>query len=120
MLNFQFECHEYKESILDIMPHHWVTTILVFLYFCFYILKLLNSNLSSPPFQDRREDTTLYLAHFMKHKRKQIKKTLGKAVINSMNKPIKHNPQGKDVTNKIAGVLGKAADMAGSNQLKNA
>jgi hypothetical protein len=55
----------------------------------------------------------------MKHKRKQIKNTPGKAIINSVNKPIEHNPQGKDATNKIARVLGKAADMAGSNQLKN-
>jgi hypothetical protein len=54
----------------------------------------------------------------MKHKSKQIKKTLGKAIINSVNKPIEHNPPGKDATNKIARVLGKAAGMAGSIQLK--
>ncbi|KAK3131349.1 hypothetical protein QOZ80_6BG0505260 [Eleusine coracana subsp. coracana] len=86
----QFECREFRESILGVMPHHW----------------------------DRREDTTLQLAHFRKHKRKQVKKTPGKAIINSVNKPIEHNPPGKDASNRIARALGKAADMAGSNQVK--
>ncbi|CAN6192339.1 unnamed protein product [Urochloa humidicola] len=84
----QFECREFRESILSVMPHHW----------------------------DRREDTTLQLAHFRKHKRKQVKKTQGKAAINSVNKPIEHNPPGKDASNRIARVLGKAADMASSNK----
>jgi hypothetical protein len=70
------------------------------------------------PFQDRREDTTLQLAHFRKHKRKQVKKTPGKAVINSVNKPIEHNPPGKDASNRIPRALGKAADMAGSNKAR--
>lgn len=35
-----------------------------------------------------------------------------------MNKPIEHNPPGKDASNRIARVIGKAADMAGSNQVK--
>ncbi|GJN39428.1 hypothetical protein PR202_gb28546 [Eleusine coracana subsp. coracana] len=73
---------------------------------------------SRQPGQDRREDTTLQLAHFRKHKRKQVKKTPGKAIINSVNKPIEHNPPGKDASNRIARALGKAADMAGSNQVK--
>ncbi|CAL4966233.1 unnamed protein product [Urochloa decumbens] len=84
----QFECREFRESILGVMPHHW----------------------------DRREDTTLQLAHFRKHKRKQVKKTQGKAAINSVNKPIEHNPPGKDASNRIARALGKAADMASSNK----
>jgi hypothetical protein len=70
------------------------------------------------PFQDRREDTTLQLAHFRKHKRKQVKRTPGKAVINSVNKPIEHNPPGKDASNRIARALGKAADMANSNKAR--
>ncbi|PUZ58932.1 hypothetical protein GQ55_4G002200 [Panicum hallii var. hallii] len=86
----QFECREFRESILGVMPHHW----------------------------DRREDTTLQLAHFRKHKRKQVKKTQGKAVINSVNKPIEHNPPGKDASNRVARVLGKAADMASSNKAR--
>ncbi|XP_066376639.1 uncharacterized protein [Miscanthus floridulus] len=88
----QFECREFRESILSVMPHHW----------------------------DRREDTTLQLAHFRKHKRKQVKKTPGKAVINSVNKPIEHNPPGKDASNRIARALGKAADMASSNKARKA
>ena len=47
-----------------------------------------------------------------------MKKTQGKAVINSMNKPIEHNPPGKDVSNRIARALGKAADMASSNKAR--
>lgn len=47
-----------------------------------------------------------------------MKKTPGKAVINSVNKPIEHNPPGKDASNRIARVLGKAADMAGSNKVR--
>lgn len=35
-----------------------------------------------------------------------------------MNKPVEHNPPGKDASNRIARALGKAADMAGSNQVK--
>ncbi|CAN6162583.1 unnamed protein product [Urochloa humidicola] len=84
----QFECREFREAILSVMPHHW----------------------------DRREDTTLQLAHFRKHKRKQVKKTQGKSAINSVNKPIEHNPPGKDASNRIARALGKAADMASSNK----
>ncbi|RCV23336.1 hypothetical protein SETIT_4G290700v2 [Setaria italica] len=86
----QFECREFRESILGVMPHHW----------------------------DRREDTTLQLAHFRRHKRKQVKKTQGKAAINSVNKPIEHNPPGKDASNRIARVLGKAADIASSNKVR--
>ena len=47
-----------------------------------------------------------------------MKKTQGKAVINSLNKPIEHNPPGKDVSNRIARALGKAADMASSNKAR--
>ncbi|KAL6873520.1 hypothetical protein ACP4OV_013602 [Aristida adscensionis] len=88
----QFECREFRESILGVMPHHW----------------------------DRREDTRLQLAHFRKHKRKQVKKTQGKAAISSMHKPIEHNPPGKDASSRVAKVIGKAADIAGSNTAKKA
>jgi hypothetical protein len=91
-------------------------TFLVFLLPCSETVELKFE--FSPYFQDRREDTTLQLAHFRKHKRKQVKKTQGKAIINSINKPTEHNPPGKDASNRIARVLGKAADMAGSNQVK--
>ncbi|WZZ81366.1 hypothetical protein YC2023_101938 [Brassica napus] len=49
----KFECMEFRESILGVMPHHW----------------------------DRREDTLLKLAHFRRHKRKILKKQAGKATI---------------------------------------
>ncbi|KAL6603393.1 hypothetical protein ACP70R_043754 [Stipagrostis hirtigluma subsp. patula] len=89
--NILYECREFRESILGVMPHHW----------------------------DRREDTSLQLANFRKHKRKQVKKTQGKAaIINSVHKPIEHNPPGKDASNRVARVIGKAADMAGSNTAK--
>jgi hypothetical protein len=45
-----------------------------------------------------------------------VKKTQGKAAINSVNKPIEHNPPGKDTSNRIARAIGKAADMASSNK----
>ncbi|KAG8076389.1 hypothetical protein GUJ93_ZPchr0006g45823 [Zizania palustris] len=86
----QFECREFRESVLGVMPHHW----------------------------DRREDTFLQLAHFRKHKRKPLKKTPGKAVVNNVHKPSEHNPPGKDVSNRLANVIGKAADMANSNKIK--
>lgn len=47
-----------------------------------------------------------------------MKKTQGKAAINSVNKPIEHNPPGKDASNRIARVLGKAADIASSNKVR--
>ncbi|KAJ8465036.1 hypothetical protein OPV22_027588 [Ensete ventricosum] len=47
----EFECREFRESILGVMPHHW----------------------------DRREDTSLQLSNFRRHKRKSLKKTPGKA-----------------------------------------
>ncbi|XP_015689377.1 uncharacterized protein LOC102718059 [Oryza brachyantha] len=86
----QFECREFRESVLGVMPHHW----------------------------DRREDTFLQLSHFRKHKRKTLKKTPGKAVVNNVHKPSEHNPPGKDVSNRLANVIGKAADMANSNKIK--
>uniref|UniRef100_A0A453MNN1 Uncharacterized protein n=1 Tax=Aegilops tauschii subsp. strangulata TaxID=200361 RepID=A0A453MNN1_AEGTS len=82
----EYECRQFRESILGVMPHHW----------------------------DRREDTFLQLAHFRKHKRKELKKTQGKNVVNNVHKPIEHNPLGKDDTNRISKVIGKAADLAGS------
>ncbi|XP_072984173.1 uncharacterized protein [Typha latifolia] len=86
----EFECREFRESILGVMPHHW----------------------------DRREDTSLQLAHFRKHKRKSLKKTPGKTTTSTFHKPAEHNPPGKDSSNKIAKVIGKAANYAGSAKSK--
>nr|CAD1843570.1 unnamed protein product [Ananas comosus var. bracteatus] len=86
----EFECREFRESILGVMPHHW----------------------------DRREDTSLHLAHFRRHKRKSLKKTPGKTVATTLHKPVEHNPLGKDRSNKIAKAIGKAADYAGSAKSK--
>ncbi|ONK73652.1 uncharacterized protein A4U43_C04F33860 [Asparagus officinalis] len=82
----EFECREFRESILGVMPHHW----------------------------DRREDTSLQLAHFRRHKRKSLKKTPGKAGKHPFHMPAEDNPPGKDSSNKISSVIGKAANMAGS------
>ncbi|XP_010934095.3 uncharacterized protein [Elaeis guineensis] len=86
----ELECREFRESILGVMPHHW----------------------------ERREDTSLQLAHFKRHKRKILKKMPGKVTTSPFHKPVEHNPPGKDSSNKIANVIGKAADYAGSAKAK--
>uniref|UniRef100_A0A7N0UBT2 FG-GAP repeat-containing protein n=1 Tax=Kalanchoe fedtschenkoi TaxID=63787 RepID=A0A7N0UBT2_KALFE len=86
----EFECREFRESILGVMPHHW----------------------------DRREDTTLKLAHFRRHKRKISKKTPGKTSSYPYHKPEKNHPPGKDETKKISKLIGKAASYAGSSKIK--
>lgn len=86
----EFECREFRESILGVMPHHW----------------------------DRREDTLLKLAHFRRHKRKTLKKTGGKATSYPFNKPEENHPPGKDSTGKISNLIGKAAKYAGSAKSK--
>ncbi|KAE9612967.1 hypothetical protein Lal_00027334 [Lupinus albus] len=86
----EFECREFRESILGVMPHHW----------------------------DRREDTLLKLAHFRRHKRKQLKKTPGKAMNYAFHKPEENHPPGKDTTKKISNIIGKAANYAGSAKYK--
>ncbi|XP_057449340.1 uncharacterized protein LOC130740682 [Lotus japonicus] len=82
----EFECREFRESILGVMPHHW----------------------------DRREDTLLKLAHFRRHKRKALKKTQGKTTHYPFHKPEENHPPGKDSTKKISNIIGKAANFAGS------
>ncbi|KAE8703845.1 Detected protein of confused Function [Hibiscus syriacus] len=57
----EFECREFRESILGVMPHHW----------------------------DRREDTSLELSHFKRHKRKTLKKIAGSA---KSKKPMAYIP----------------------------
>lgn len=125
----QFECRDFRESILRVMPHHWVTqhstlfsilkserssitvnVLLVTLLVLSYVLFLLN--------QDRREDTSLQLAHFKKHKRKTTKKTPGRSTTTTIHKPSEDNPLGKDPSNKIAKAIGKAADYASSSRPK--
>ncbi|KAA8547443.1 hypothetical protein F0562_003693 [Nyssa sinensis] len=86
----EFECREFRESILGVMPHHW----------------------------DRREDTLLKLVHFRRHKRKALKKTPGKATNNPFHKPEENHPPGKDSTKKISNFIGKAAKYAGSAKPK--
>ncbi|KAJ7953063.1 FG-GAP repeat-containing protein [Quillaja saponaria] len=86
----EFECREFRESILGVMPHHW----------------------------DRREDTLLKLAHFRRHKRKTLKKTPGKTTNYPFHKPEENHPPGKDSTKKISNLIGKAANYAGSAKPK--
>lgn len=88
----EFECREFRESILGVMPHHW----------------------------DRREDTLLELAHFRRHKRKTLKKTSGKNTNYPFHKPEENHPPGKDSTKKISNLIGKAANYAGSAKSKKA
>ncbi|KAJ0248883.1 FG-GAP repeat-containing protein [Hirschfeldia incana] len=86
----EFECREFRESILSVMPHHW----------------------------DRREDTLLKLAHFRRHKRKTLKKQAGKSATFPFHKPEEHTPAGKDLSRKIPKFIGKAARYAGSAKTK--
>ncbi|KAL5752565.1 hypothetical protein ACOSP7_022762 [Xanthoceras sorbifolium] len=86
----EFECREFRESILGVMPHHW----------------------------DRREDTQLKLAHFRRHKRKALKKMVGKTTNYPFHKPEENHPPGKDSTKKISNFIGKAANYASSSKTK--
>ncbi|KAG4403711.1 hypothetical protein GLYMA_01G170600v4 [Glycine max] len=86
----EYECREFRESILGVMPHQWA----------------------------RREDTLLKLAHFRRHKRKTLKKTPGKAMSYPFHKPEENHPPGKDSTKKISNIIGKAANYAGSAKSK--
>ncbi|CAK7334421.1 unnamed protein product [Dovyalis caffra] len=86
----EFECREFRESILGVMPHHW----------------------------DRREDTVLQLSHFRRHKRKTSKKSNGKTSNYPFHKPEENHPPGKDSTKKISNLIGKAAKYAGSTKSK--
>ncbi|KAA8531935.1 hypothetical protein F0562_006348 [Nyssa sinensis] len=86
----EFECREFRESILGVMPHHW----------------------------DRREDTLLKLAHFRRHKRKTLKRIPGKTTKYPFDKPDENHPPGKDSAQKISNFIGKAAKYAGSAKSK--
>ncbi|XP_024976467.1 uncharacterized protein LOC112514307 [Cynara cardunculus var. scolymus] len=88
----EFECREFRESILGTMPHHW----------------------------DRREDTMLKLAHFRRHKRKAVKRTPGKTSNYPFHKPEENHPPGKDSTKKISNLIEKAASFANSAKTKKA
>lgn len=68
--------------------------------------------------QERREDTTFKLSHFRKHKRKVLKKTQGKGAAYNLHKPEENHTPGKDATNKIPRLIGKAANIAGSAKSK--
>lgn len=69
-------------------------------------------------YQDRREDTLLKLAHFRRHKRKTLKRVVGKNTNYPFHKPEEHHPPGKDSTKKISNFIGKAANYAGSAKTK--
>lgn len=87
----EFECRQFRESILGVMPHRW----------------------------DRREDTLLKLAHFQKHKRKTLKRMPGKtAYSNTIHKPEENSPPGKDTTKRISKMIGKAVNYAKSSKIK--
>ncbi|CAK9157078.1 unnamed protein product [Ilex paraguariensis] len=86
----EFECREFRESILGIMPHHW----------------------------DRREDTLLKFAHFRRHKRKALKRLPGKATNYPFHKPEENHPAGKDPTKKISNAIRKVVNYAGSAKSK--
>ncbi|XP_073151389.1 LOW QUALITY PROTEIN: uncharacterized protein [Henckelia pumila] len=86
----EFECREFRESILGVMPHHW----------------------------DRREDTLLKLTHFRRHKRKTLKKSPGKIGNYPFHKPEEKHPPGKDVTKKVASVIEKTVTIAKSAKTK--
>ncbi|XWS29245.1 hypothetical protein CRYUN_Cryun24cG0011800 [Craigia yunnanensis] len=89
-VELQFECREFRESILGVMPHHW----------------------------DGREDTLLKLSHFKRHKRKTLKRVPGKAATYHFHKPEEHHPPGKDDSKKFSNLIGKAAKYAGSAKSK--
>lgn len=70
------------------------------------------------PGQDRREDTSLELAHFRRHKRKAVKKTPGKNTNYPFHKPEENHPPGKDTTKRISNAIGKAVNYAKSAKPK--
>ncbi|XP_042030756.1 uncharacterized protein LOC121777536 [Salvia splendens] len=86
----EFECREFRESILGIMPHRW----------------------------EHREDTVLKLAHFRRHKRRTLKKLPGKTTNYPLHKPEEKQSPGKDVTKKISTVIDKTVNMAKSAKTK--
>ncbi|KAL0349562.1 UNVERIFIED_CONTAM: hypothetical protein Sradi_4105400 [Sesamum radiatum] len=86
----EFECREFRESILGVMPHHW----------------------------DRREDTLLKLAHFRRHKRKTLKKVSGRSTTYPFHKPEEKHSPGKDVSKKVSNVIEKAVNIAKSAKTK--
>ncbi|GER40391.1 FG-GAP repeat-containing protein [Striga asiatica] len=86
----EFECRDFRESILGVMPHRW----------------------------DRREDTVLELAHFKRHKRKTLKKVPGKTTNYQLHKPEEKQSPGKDVTKKVSNVIDKAVNIAKSAKKK--
>lgn len=69
-------------------------------------------------YQERREDTVLKLAHFRRHKRKQLKKLPGKTTNYPFHKPDEKQSPGKDVTKKISNVIDKTVNMAKSAKTK--
>lgn len=103
------------------MPHHWVSvvcSIRVCPHHWVNVVCILYVHTSVFWSQDRREDTLLKLAHFRRHKRKALKKTGGKSTTYPYHKPEENHPPGKDSTQKISNLIGKAAKYAGSAKPK--
>ncbi|XP_019177507.1 PREDICTED: uncharacterized protein LOC109172727 [Ipomoea nil] len=87
----EFECREFRESVLGVMPHRW----------------------------DRREDTLLKLSHFKRHKRKTLKKMPGKTSTSyPLHKPEENQLPGKDTTKRISNAIGNAVKYAKSSKIK--
>lgn len=84
----EVKCREFRESVLGVMPHRW----------------------------ERREDTKFELAHFRKHKRKTHKQLPGRKSVSGIHKPDDIQKPGKDVGNKLANVISKAADLASTTK----
>jgi hypothetical protein len=66
--------------------------------------------------QERREDTKFTLAHFRKHKRKIHKKLPGSKRLSDSDKFDGIQKPGKDVGNKLANIIGTAADLASNTK----
>lgn len=116
----KFECREFRESVLGVMPHHWVSiecsSASSFCYSFLNIHKITYVELFHN--QDRREDTSLDLAHFRRHKRKTVKKTPGRTTNYPFHKPEENHPPGIDTSKKISKAIGKAVNYAKSAKPK--
>ena len=116
----QVECREFRESILGVMPHRWIC----FLDSCAHCCQRFSyfhvysgcMNFVLYTIQERREDTKLTLAHFRKHKRKIHKKLPGSKSSSGIHKSDGVQKPGKDVGNKLANIIGKAADLASNTK----
>ena len=110
----QVECREFRESILGVMPHRHIGAKVLFQFFSLFYSGCMNFLLYT--IQERREDTKFTLAHFRKHKRKIHKKLPGSKSSSGTHKSDGVQKPGKDVGNKLANIIGKAADLASNTK----